>query len=65
MENLSKELFKDILQETLEAEMDVALGYMKHDYDEKVTYNSRNGFKEAMSATFPFAKIQRCLNTSN
>lgn len=41
-----KELFRDILQESLEAEMDETLGYMKHDYNEKVTENSRNGYSK-------------------
>lgn len=41
-----KELFRDILQESLEAEMDETLGYLKHDYSEKVTPNSRNGYSK-------------------
>ena len=41
-----KEMFRDILQETLEAEMDEALGYIKHDYSEKSTDNSRNGYSK-------------------
>jgi transposase-like protein len=41
-----KELFRDILQESLEAEMDETLGYLKHDYSEKVTQNSRNGYSK-------------------
>lgn len=38
-----KDMFKDILQETLEAEMDTQLGYDKYDVSEKQTTNSRNG----------------------
>lgn len=41
-----KEMFRDILQETLEAEMDEALGYIKHDYTDKSTANSRNGYSK-------------------
>lgn len=41
-----KEMFRDILQETLEAEMDEALGYIKHDYSDKSTDNSRNGYSK-------------------
>jgi transposase-like protein len=41
-----KEMFRDILQETLEAEMDEALGYLKHDYSDKSTDNSRNGYSK-------------------
>jgi putative transposase len=38
-----KDMFKDILQETLEAEMDTQLGYDRYDISEKQTENSRNG----------------------
>lgn len=41
-----KELFRDILQETLEAEMDEALGYAKYESGEKATTNSRNGYSK-------------------
>ena len=41
-----KELFKDILQETLEAEMDTQLGYGRYDISEKQTENSRNGYSK-------------------
>jgi len=41
-----KEMFRDVLQETLEAEMDEALGYIKHDYSDKSTDNSRNGYSK-------------------
>jgi len=39
-----KELFKDTLQEMLEAELDLKLGYEKHDRDGKNTDNRRNGY---------------------
>lgn len=41
-----KEMFKDILQETLEAEMDTQLGYDKYDISDKQTDNSRNGYSK-------------------
>jgi putative transposase len=41
-----KELFKDVLQETLEAEMDTQLGYDKYNLTEKQTTNSRNGYSK-------------------
>ena len=41
-----KSMFKDILQETLEAEMDSQLGYDKYDISEKQTQNSRNGYSK-------------------
>ena len=39
-----KELFKDVLQEALEAELDETLGYGKHEVSEKK--NSRNGYSK-------------------
>lgn len=39
-----KDMFKDILQEALEAEMDSHLGYDKNDLSEKQTQNRRNGY---------------------
>jgi hypothetical protein len=39
-----KEAFKDVLQEMLEAEMDVSLGYSRDDLSRKTTDNSRNGY---------------------
>lgn len=39
-----KESFKDVLQEMLEAEMDVTLGYSRNDPSMKNTDNSRNGY---------------------
>jgi len=41
-----KEMFRDILQESLEAEMDEALGYGKYDSIEKTNDNSRNGYSK-------------------
>lgn len=41
-----KEMFKDVLQETLEAEIDTQLGYDKYDVAEKQTTNSRNGYSK-------------------
>jgi putative transposase len=41
-----KEMFKDILQEALEAEMDTALGYDKYNVSEKQIENSRNGYSK-------------------
>lgn len=41
-----KDIFKDVLQETLEAEMDTQLGYDKYDISEKQTQNSRNGYSK-------------------
>jgi putative transposase len=39
-----KDAFKDVLQEMLEAEMDVKLGYSREEYNKKNTDNSRNGY---------------------
>jgi transposase-like protein len=39
-----KEAFRDVLQEMLEAEMDVSLGYSRDDSNCKITDNSRNGY---------------------
>ena len=41
-----KEMFKNVLQEALEAEMDSQLGYDKYDVTEKQTTNSRNGYSK-------------------
>lgn len=41
-----KEMFKDVLQEALEAEIDTQLGYDKYDVAEKQTTNSRNGYSK-------------------
>lgn len=41
-----KEMFRDVLQESLEAEMDEVLGYGKYDSIEKTNDNSRNGYSK-------------------
>ena len=41
-----KDMFKDILQETLETEMDTQLGYDRRDISEKQTQNMRNGYSK-------------------
>lgn len=41
-----KDMFREVLQESLEAEMDVALGYGKYDYTDKSVDNSRNGYSK-------------------
>ena len=39
-------MFRDILQESLEAEMDEALGYGKYNTMDKNNDNSRNGYSK-------------------
>lgn len=41
-----KDMFKDVLQEMLEAELDDHLGYGKYNVSEKETTNSRNGYSK-------------------
>ncbi|ADL51794.1 IS256 family transposase [Clostridium cellulovorans] len=41
-----KGMFRDVLQEALEAEMDEELGYGKYDVTEKASDNSRNGYSK-------------------
>ncbi|HBF76631.1 MULTISPECIES: IS256 family transposase [Clostridium] len=41
-----KEMFRDVLQEALESEIDTQLGYDKYDISEKQTENSRNGYSK-------------------
>lgn len=54
-----KELFKDVLQEALEAELDTELGYDRHDIKNKQTKNSRNGFtKKTVSSEYGDVEIQ-------
>ena len=43
-----KDAFKDLLQEMLEAEMDVTLGYDKNDIKNKQTDNYRNGHSQKL-----------------
>ena len=44
--NALKDMFRDVLQESLEAEMDEALGYGKYDSSSKSVDNSRNGYSK-------------------
>lgn len=39
-----REIFKDLIQEMLEAEIETQLGYCKNDSENKATDNSRNGY---------------------
>lgn len=41
-----KEMFKDVLQETLEAELEEKLGYDKYELSAKETSNTRNGYSK-------------------
>lgn len=41
-----KEMFRDVLQEALESEMDAQLGYDKYEVSDKQTQNSRNGYSK-------------------
>ncbi len=41
-----KEMFADVLQEALEAEMDAHLGYDRYEISEKSTDNRRNGYSK-------------------
>ena len=42
-------MFRDVLQEVLEAEMDSHLGYDKNDLSQKSTLNRRNGHEHMIS----------------
>ncbi|WP_289143103.1 IS256 family transposase, partial [uncultured Brevibacillus sp.] len=54
-----KELFKDVLQEALEAELDTQLGYDRYDGKNKQTKNSRNGYtKKTVSSEYGDVDIQ-------
>lgn len=44
--DLLKEMFKDVLQETLEVELEEKLGYDKYNISEKQIANSRNGYSK-------------------
>ena len=46
VQDLLKDMFKDTLQEMLNAELDNELGYSKYNYREKETDNSRNGYSK-------------------
>ena len=41
-----KEMFVDVLQEALEAEMNAHLGYDRYEVSEKSTDKSRNGYSK-------------------
>ncbi|MCP1312698.1 IS256 family transposase [Paenibacillus tyrfis] len=54
-----KELFADVLQEALEAELDTHLGYEKHDVKNKQTRNSRNGYsKKTVTSEYGDVEIE-------
>ena len=44
--NALKYIFRDVFQESLEAEMDEALCYGKYDFSSKSVDNSRNGYSK-------------------
>ena len=44
--NALKDMFRDVFQESLEAEIDEALGYGKYDSSSKSVDNSRNGYSK-------------------
>lgn len=44
--NLLKDSFKDMMQEMLEAEMDVSMGYPKNEKGELTVANKRNGYSQ-------------------
>ncbi len=43
IENALKDIFRDTIQEALEAEIEEELGYSKYDLANKGTFNVRNG----------------------
>ncbi|MCM3274344.1 IS256 family transposase [Paenibacillus elgii] len=54
-----KELFAEVLQEALEAELDTHLGYEKHDVKNKQTRNSRNGYsKKTVTSEYGDVEIE-------
>lgn len=54
-----KDIFKDMLQELLEAELETKLGYAKDDCSNKYTDNSRNGHSpKTLKSEFGEVKIQ-------
>ena len=46
VQDMSKDLLGDTLQNMLEVELDDKLGYTKYDYANKTTDNSRNGYSK-------------------
>jgi putative transposase len=54
-----KDIFGDIIQELLEAELEAKLGYAKDDVENKGTDNSRNGYSpKTLKSEFGEVKIQ-------
>lgn len=54
-----KELFAEVLQEALEAELDTHLGYERHDVKNKQTTNSRNGYsKKTVTSEYGDVEIE-------
>lgn len=54
-----KDIFKDVIQELLEAELDAKLGYSKNDIESKGTDNSRNGYSpKTLKSEFGEVQIQ-------
>ncbi|MED4600923.1 IS256 family transposase [Paenibacillus validus] len=54
-----KELFKDVLEEALQAELDTQLAYDRYDAKSKKTKNSRNGYsKKTVSSEYGDIEIQ-------
>ena len=54
-----KDIFKDMIQELLEAELEGKLGYAKDDIDNKNTDNSRNGYTpKTLKSEFGEVKIE-------
>ncbi|MCP1312696.1 IS256 family transposase [Paenibacillus tyrfis] len=54
-----KELFAEVLQEALEAELDTHLGYERHDVKNKQTRNSRNGYsKKTVTSEYGDVEIE-------
>lgn len=54
-----KDIFKDMIQELLEAEIETSLGYSKNDIENKVTENSRNGYSpKTLKSEFGEVQIQ-------
>jgi transposase-like protein len=54
-----KDIFRDVIQELLEAELEVNLGYSKEDPSKKNTDNSRNGYSsKTLKSEFGEVEIQ-------
>lgn len=54
-----KDIFKDMIQELLEAELETKLGYAKDDVDNKNTDNSRNGYSpKTLKSEFGEVQVQ-------